>query len=165
MIVRAILSILLTTMLIHVKAQSAWDIRYIKMDAVGEKDIGREVKPDFLSGKKSNDEASWRYFISSSDTATLTIDNVEIRFVEKRKIRADWGLYREQFLESVSNTAPDTKLRITGTIIKAVTKDSILLASTVDVIRFKKKKEEKTGSRVHDIFIPKNRLSGLIYQQ
>jgi len=83
-------------------SQSAWDIGYIFTESISDNDIGREVKLDFYSSDSLiNLNVHPINFLKHQDSATLILcDKDTLEFVEKRKIFGDWGLFREQYLES-----------------------------------------------------------------
>jgi hypothetical protein len=145
-------------------SQSAWDIGYMRVDAISHNDIGREVKIDFNQNQKPDQLQTFRYFLSRPDTTSLMIGGSAIKLIEQRKIYVDWGLYREQYLRSFDEVMPGTELLITNSVIKEVTQDSILFKSAIELHTAHPRQDEIVEHRFCDIWIERNKLSGLIYK-
>jgi hypothetical protein len=149
----------------NIFAQSAWDIGYIAGDSINSVHVGREVRIDFKSQYKAEEGRFYRRFLSRQDTGMLVINNENISMLEVRKIYPDWGLYREQYLESVNFVIPGIKIRVGSSILKQVSSDSILISTNVETYKIKKKnKSELVESKSYDIWIERDKLSGLLYR-
>jgi len=146
----------------EILSQSTWDIDYIKVDSISKKDIGKEVQIDFKNQKGKGEGKSFRYSLPREDTGILVIDKESLVMREVRKVHPDWGLYKEQYLESLNEVKTDTRLRIINSVLKEVNQDSILITASVEWRKIKKKKSDSVINATYDIWIEKNKLSGLI---
>jgi hypothetical protein len=146
-------------------SQYAWDIDYILVDSVGLKDVGKEVKFDFSNVRKPDFGKHYRASLSRKDTATIIINNQNIWVVERRTINADWGRYAMQYIESFNQNRSDTILKLMGSIIKEVKDNSILFETNVEIYRIKKKKKTFIETKVIDIWIEKDKLTGVFFER
>jgi len=144
--------------------QSAWNIGYITGDSIGLKDIGKEIQIDFKNQYDPGEARPYRYSLSRRDTGMLMINNKDILMIEVRKIYDDWGLYEEQYLQSLNFITPGIKLRVNNSILKEVNQDSILINAKIETHKIKKEKSDIVEIKGYDIWIKRNQLSGLIFK-
>ena len=162
---KLILLVIITVCYRQSYSQAAWDINYVAEDAIDDNYIGKTVKIDFKKKQGVKDNSPHRFFLSREDTAGLRIDNKFVRFKEEREIYDDWGLYKEQYLESLNAIGDKTKLRISDCIVKKINPDSVLFTANIETYIVKRKKKEITGSWVEDIWVERNKLEGVIFKR
>lgn len=102
-----------------------------------------------------------RDYLSAKDTGQLLINNTLIKLKEDWKIHVDHGVCSEQFLVSLNDVSPGVKLYIGNSVIKEITKNSILISSEIELRHGKKVIEKK----LLDIRIDRNLLSGFLYER
>jgi hypothetical protein len=156
--------LLLTAMIYGEKifSQSVWDIDYINEDSISKRQIGKEIQIDFKSKQNIGEGKPFRYSLPRKDTGELVINDEKVVMVEVRKIYPDWGLYSEQYLESLNDIKPNIKLRIRNSFLKEVNRDSILITVNVELHKIKKRKSDIIESKTYDIWVERVLLSGLI---
>lgn len=149
----------------NLRAQSAWDIKYVFEDSISNALVGKEVKLDFIgrSGKLTEFEHP-RGFLAREDQSQVVLCGMDtVNFQEKRSIHVDWGLLREQFLESYDYLNDESVvMRVNTSIIREVKDDSIYFELHTSIIKVRKRKEENIGNKVFMVWINRNQLDGVM---
>lgn len=168
---RSCLLAMLLAIWFSASSQSAWDIGYICIDSISSKDIGRLAKIDFKwrtdpsNNTVIRDNRNPRYFITPIDTGQIVFAGDTIELIERRKIYADWGLYREQYLEC-PNYKQQSILKVYETEIIDVKEDSILFRVFFEIYaRGKRNKAQITTRDTALCWIKKNQLNGVIIKE
>jgi len=104
---------------LNARSQDGSDIRYINIEDIDTSYIGKAVHIDFYS----------RSFASRKrDTVTIMVNSKPVLFIEHREDDGFNNWFNRQYLESLEQLGTE-KLRIEMSIIKGVTKDSILVTN------------------------------------
>ena len=150
-------------------AQSAWDIAYTEAKTITKELEGRKCKPDFfpLQDRKDAKQQHYRYNLSRADTLYLQIDGEKVAFFENRKIYVDWGLYREQCLQSVAPDANGMVLRIGEVKLVKVKGCSIDVETELEYYAAKALRKGAIPTKKKQLAFTLNKrdLQGLIFQK
>uniref|UniRef100_UPI004049CA71 hypothetical protein n=1 Tax=Flavobacterium sp. TaxID=239 RepID=UPI004049CA71 len=82
-------------------AQGVWNIKYISIDSLNTKLVGKEVRLDFKTSEYDtlNKDFDIRYVLSKNDTVTLEVDGQNIELIEDWKFYVDHGVLKDQTLQ------------------------------------------------------------------
>ena len=86
-------------------SQGGWFIKYLPTDSLNHTYLGKEIRIDFKSSKDDTlrGEINERKLLSKSDTINLEIDGQILKFSEHWRLYIDYGILKDQFLESIEN--------------------------------------------------------------
>ena len=148
-------------------SQGGWNIGYIEVDSIAEKDISRQVKIDFkrnYSLVQDIEKKSIRYFIEPQDTTLINIDGNTIKLIERRKIYVDHGNYNDQYLESL-DFVDNRLMKIYNSEIVEVRRDSILFKLDLELYsKMKGKWISIPFIKTILSWIDKEKLDGVMYK-
>lgn len=107
-------------------AQGAWNMKYVSIESLNIKFIGKEVRLDFKSSEYDTlaKDFNIRYILSKRDMVSFEIDGQNIEFKEDWKLYVDHGVLkdqtlqgknrlqviREQFIESINDSTIVVKM-------------------------------------------------------
>ncbi len=146
-------------------SQGAWDIEYLIVDSISSKDIGREVRLDFKTSNFKKPPNHIRGYLSVYDTGILFINKIYFELREYWKIYPDHGVCSEQFLVSSKEISPGISLYLGNSVIKEITKDSILISSEIELRKSYKKRSKIIEKKTEEIWVERNKLSGFLYRK
>jgi hypothetical protein len=134
-------------------AQDGSDIRYVNIENIDTSYIEKTVHLDFYNQS---------FFSRKRDTVIILVNNKPVSFVEHREDNGFNNWFSRQYLEEIGNKESEY-LRITSSVIKDITKDSILVTSHFDLIN-NKNSLLQGKSFTQDIWFKRNILSQILIQ-
>lgn len=135
---------------IKLSAQDGSDIRYINIEDLDTSYIGKEIHIDFYN----------RSFAKRKiDSVTILINGNPVIFIEHREDNGYNNWFSRQYLEQIRHTG-DEKLRVLKSVIRELTKDSILVTSYLSV--FKENNTIQDKSFTQDIWFNKNIITQVL---
>ena len=116
-------------------SQGAWDIKYISLDSLSPKLIGKEVKIDFKTSVTDTLQGEVkaldiRKLLSKKDTVSLVLGGELVKFKESWKLYVDHGALREQTLERVETTG-DERIYISEMYLVSIDEATLTLEMIV----------------------------------
>ena len=131
-------------------AQDGSDINYLDVKNIDASYIGKTVHLDFYN----------RSFASTKrDTITISVNDKRVVFAEHREDNGFNNWFSRQYLEEIENAARE-KLRVTKSVIKEISEDSILVTNYFDLFDGKKLVQGK--SFIQDVWFNKKIISQIL---
>lgn len=118
----------------HIIAQDGSNIRYINMNDLDRSYIGKETHFDFYNAS---------FAAIKRDTVTILINNKPVLFIEHREDDGFNNWFSRQYLEEFRSSG-DEKLRLLKSVIKEITKDSILVTNHFSIVKGKNNLEGRS---------------------
>ena len=113
---------------LKILAQDGSDIKYLKIENVNVLYIGKTVHLDFYNPSFAS---------KKRDTIAILINDKRVAFIEHREDDGFNNWFSSQYLEEMENTGHE-KFRVTRSIIKELTEDSILVTNYFELFDGKK---------------------------
>lgn len=110
---------------VGLNAQDGSDIKYIRIDDVDTSYIGKDIHIDFYNRS---------FATKKRDSVFILVNDSLILFVEHREDDGFNNWFSRQYLEELKSTG-DEKLRLIKSVIKEITRDSILITNHFAVFK------------------------------
>ena len=124
-------------------SQGGWFIKYLPTDSLNHTYLGKEIRIDFKSSKDDTlrGEINERKLLSKSDTINLEIDGQILKFSEHWRLYIDYGILKDQFLESIENC--ERKKIVLKEMFLISINDSSLIVEVVEYDSLNQNKKQK----------------------
>lgn len=158
---KIILTFIITIGAFSSAAQGSWNIQHILTDSINENHLGKQIKIDFKGQRSSQRRVkkSIRAFVQAQDTCIIEIEGVLVELAERRKIYADHGDYKDQYLECL-HLINEKILRIYNSEILEIKEKSILFKLNGELLDAETRK--KLSEKEIIVWIDKNKIDGIL---
>lgn len=142
-------------------AQGGINVKFIQIDSLDLSYLNKEVKIDFKNTINTHKDSLFTLKDLWTSHTKITIDNKLIEITEYNGRGPDYWYFDEAFLE-LKNYKPNLVFRVSKSIIKEVTKESVNFQWTIEPYYEKGNNATRIKPEIKNIWIPKELINGIL---